>query len=150
MRNKVFRLKSARIGGLGWSLLIVGVFALIFAYWSWLVVLRPVSLPFSHVEGRPDKLAKQITAKHLFGSVGVLVGSLPAVLDLGQMVLAGIVSTGSAARGVAIILVDGRKAVTATVGQEIAPDVKLSRVAHDHVELTHRGQTINLRLVAKK
>jgi hypothetical protein len=150
MRIEVFRAQRARVGVLGWGFLIVGLFAFLFAYWSWLLALHPVSLPPTHIEGRPDKLANQIKAKQLFGSVGGLVGSLPAVFDAGQMVLAGIVSTGSAARGVAIILVDGRRAVTATVGQEIVPDVRLSRVAHDHVELTRRGQTINLRLVTKK
>jgi hypothetical protein len=151
MRVEVPRSLNAWIGVLGRPLLIVAVlFASLFAYWSWLLMLRPVPLPLTHIEGRPDKLAKQIQGRRLFGSAGGLVGSLPAVMDAGQMVLAGIVSTGSATRGVAIIFIEGKKAVTARVGQEIVPDVILSRVAHDHVELTRRGQTINLRLVAKK
>jgi type II secretory pathway component PulC len=66
------------------------------------------------------------------------------------MVLAGIVSSGNAKRGLAIILIEGKKTVTASVGQEVVPDVILSLVASDHVELTRRGQIINLRLATKK
>ena len=67
-----------------------------------------------------------------------------------RMTLVGIVSAASGKKGVAVILVDGKKAVTARVGEEIAPGLVLSRVARDQVELTQDGRMINLMLSARK
>lgn len=149
MRIEKIGSQGAHGGVLAW-LLIGSVAASMIAYWSWLFLVRPLPLPPIFFEGVPDKLAKQIQTRHLFGVAGGIVGAVSAIPDTAQMILAGIVSSGSAKRGVAIILVEGKRAVTARVGQEIVPDVVLSRVAHDHVELTRRGQTINLRLSTKK
>lgn len=145
-----FRSRGARAESLGWLILIASVTASLVAYWCWAVIFRPSALPPSVDEGRPDRLAKQVQGRHLFGMGGGSVGSPSSVPEVAQMVLAGIISSGSARRGVAVILIDGKRAVTAGVGQEIMPDVILSRVSHDHVELTRRGQTINLRLPTKK
>jgi type II secretory pathway component PulC len=150
MQVAEFSSRGVRAGAFGWLVLVASVLSLMFAYWFWAVMFRPSSLPPILGEGRPDKLAKQVQARHLFGSVGSVVAALSAVPDAAQMVLAGIVSSGSSKHGVAVILIEGKKAVTVKVGQEIVPDVILSRVAHDHVELTRRGQTINLRLATKK
>lgn len=149
MRVEKSRSPGAISGVLAW-LLIGSVVALMIAYWSWLYVVRPLPLPPIFMEGMPDRLANQIQARHLFGVAGGVVGAVSVIPDTGQLILAGIVSSGNDKRGVAVILVEGKKAVTARVGQEILPDVILSRVAHDHVELTRRGQTINLRLPNKK
>jgi hypothetical protein len=149
MLNEKVRLLGAHDGALAW-LLIGSAVALVIAYWSWVLFVRPSSLPPISVEGKPDKLASQIQIKHLFGAIGGIVGAAYVIPDTTQMILAGIVSSGSAKRGVAIILVEGKKSVTAKVGQEIVPDVVLTRVAHDHVELTRRGHSINLRLATKK
>ena len=113
-------------------------------------LVRPLPLPPMPFHGVPDRLAKQLQARHLFGAAGSMVGAVSSIPGTAQMILAGIVSSGSTKRGVAVILIEGKKAVTARVGQEILPDLVLSRVAHDHVELTRRGQIINLRLATKK
>lgn len=150
MQVKEIRSRGVRLAELGWLVPIAVLSASLIAYWFWAVMSRPSSLPSILGEGRPDRLAKQIQDRHLFGSVGSALGALSAVPDVAQMVLAGIVSSGSSKRGVAVILIEGKKAVTVRVGQEIVPGVILSRVAQDHVELTRRDQTINLRLATKK
>jgi hypothetical protein len=149
MRIEQFRPKGVPVGA-HWLILIAGVLASLIAYWSWVILLRPSSLPPTLADDRPERLAKQVQVRHLFGEIDGKVGSLSLVSDVAQMVLAGIVSSGSSKRGVAVILIDGRKAVTVGVGQEIMPGVILSRVAHDNVELSQRGQIINLRLATKK
>lgn len=150
MRVAEFMSRDFRAGPLGWLALVAAVLAFLATYWFWAVMFRPSSLPSIAGENRPDMLAKQVQVRHLFGVIGELAGALSVVPEAAQMVLAGIISSGSSKRGVAVILIDGKKAVTARVGQEIVPDVILARVAHDHVELTRRGQTINLRLATKK
>jgi hypothetical protein len=52
--------------------------------------------------------------------------------------------------GLAVILIDGKKAVTVKVGEEITPGLTLSKVAQDQVELSRNGQLITLMLSAKK
>jgi hypothetical protein len=150
MQIEEFRSRCVRVGVLGWLTLIAIGFALLVAYWFWAIAVRPPSLPPIIADGRPGILAKQVQARHLFGQVGEAIGSLALVSDSAQMILAGIVSSGSSKLGVAVILIEGRKAVTVKVGQEVMPDVILSLVAHDHVELMRRGQVINLRLANKK
>jgi type II secretory pathway component PulC len=143
--------RSQVVGGRALAMLLVGIpIALMVAYWSWLFLVRPIAIPSAPFDGAPDRLAKQLQARHLFGVAGGVIGAVSAIPDAAQLILAGIVSSGSAKGGLAVILIEGKKAVTARVGQEIMPDLVLSRVAHDHVELTRRGQTINLRLATKK
>lgn len=150
MRIGKIRVQGVRVGSLATLLALAFGFASLFAYWSWVIMLRPSPLPPILAEGRADKLASQVQARHFFGVTGEGGALLPSVSDTAQMALAGIVSSGNATRGLAIILIEGGKTVTARVGQEVVPDVILSRVASDYVELTRRGQTINLRLAAKK
>lgn len=150
MRIGNIGLQGVRVGSLVTLVVIVSGFASLFAYWSWVIVFRPSPLPPFVAEGRPHKLASQVQARHFFGITGEGGGSLPSISDTAQMILAGIVSSGNAKRGLAIILIEGGKSVTARVGQEVVPDVILSRVASDYVELTRRGQIFNLRLAAKK
>ena len=145
----MFKSQGAISGLTVW--LVVGcACAALVAYWTWLFLLRPsAALPIV-IESAPEKLARQVEVRHLFGTAAAAVGGVAPFADVANLILAGIISSGSAKRGVAIILVDGKKTVTARVGQEILPDVVLSRVAPDHVELVRRGQQINLRLATKK
>jgi hypothetical protein len=149
---QIGEIKSQGVRIDSWVTLVVltcGVASLI-AYWYWVIMVRPSPLPPILAEGRPDRLASQLQARRFFGVAGEGGGSLSSISDSAQMVLAGIVSSGNANRGLAIILIEGKKTVTARVGQEVVPDVILSLVASDHVELTRRGQIINLRLATKK
>lgn len=141
--------KASYGGVLAW-LVIGSAVALMIANWSWVFLVRASPLPSTLVESGPDRLAKKIQGRHLFGMTGGIAGAISAMPETTQMILAGVVSSGSVKRGVAIIIIEGKKAVTARVGQEVVQDVILTRVANDHVELTRRGQTINLRLATKK
>jgi type II secretory pathway component PulC len=150
MRIGEMRSQGVRVGSLSTLVIIVLGVASLIAYWSWAIMLRPSPVPSTFADGRPARLASQVQARHFFGVAGEGGGSQSSISDTAQMVLAGIVSSGNSTRGLAIILIEGKKAVTARVGQEVVPDVILSLVASDYVELTRLGQKINLRLTTKK
>jgi type II secretory pathway component PulC len=144
------RSQGVRVGSLTTLVIIAFGVALLIAYWSWVIMLRPSPVPSTFADGSPVRLASQVQARHLFGVAGEGGVSQSSISDTAQMVLAGIVSSGNSKRGLAIILIEGKKAVTARVGQEVVPDVILTQVARDYVELTRRGHKINLRLATKK
>jgi hypothetical protein len=102
------------------------------------------------VETNPATLAQQAQQKHFFGKLsGAPQGGAS---QASKMVLVGIIFSDSSRQGVgvALISVDGNKAVTASVGEDVAPGLRLTRVAADHVEVVRDGQPINLELSAKK
>lgn len=141
---------SARVGRAAWLVVTVVAVAWIGSYWFWQLSLRPEPPVVAAFEGRPGGLALDIRNRRLFGVAGDTTGSSAASSGSTAMVLAGIVSTGSGRKGVAVISMDGRKALAFEVGQEIAPGVVLSRVAQDHVELRRDGGTVVLELAKKK
>ena len=150
MRMEDLADSGTRAGVAAWLAVTAGAIAWLFAYWFWQISFRPVPPPAVVQESHPETLAQQVRSKHLFGLGEGLAVAMAAAPNAIRMTLVGIVSAASGKKGVAVILVDGKKAVTARVGEEIAPGLVLSRVARDQVELTQDGRMINLMLSARK
>lgn len=137
--------------GLAGLLVLAAVFSVwTFSYWFWRFSLRPSLSELVVKEHNPGSLALEVRNRHFFGVAGEAPGEIAATSGATAMVLAGIVSTGSGKRGVAVILIDGRRSLAAEVGQEVAPGVVLTLVARDHVELQRDGRTVVLELAKKK
>lgn len=142
--------KATRATGPVCIALAAGLIAWLIAYWFWEISVRPVSAPAVVVEMNPEALAPQIRTKHLFGRADGVAVPTTATPASTRLSLVGIVSAASGKKGVAVIVIDGKKAVTATIGEDIVPGLVLLRVARDHVELTQDGRITNLMLSTKK
>lgn len=152
MRMEDLADKGTRAGAVALLALSAGAIAWLIAYWFWQIALRPAPPPTVAAESHPETLAQQVRSRTLFGrgdGVPVPAAAAPAAAAT-RMTLVGIVSAASGKKGVAVIMIDGKKAVTARVGEEVAPGLVLSRVARDQVELTQDGRMINLMLATKK
>lgn len=149
MRMEDLADKGTRAGALAWLALTAGAIVWLIAYWFWQITLRPVPPPALALESHPETLAQQVRSRYLFGQ-GNGVAAPAAVAPPARMTLVGIVSASSGNQGVAVIVVAGKKAVTARVGEEVAPGLVLTRIARDQVELTQDGRMINLMLSTKK
>jgi general secretion pathway protein C len=150
MRMEDLADKGTRAGAVAWLALTAGVTAWLIAYWFWQITLRPVPPPAIALESHPETLAQQVRSRALFGRGDAVVVPAVAAPAATPMTLVGIVSAANGKKGVAVIVVNGKKAVTARVGEEVAPGIVLSRIARDQVELTQDGRMINLMLSTKK
>ncbi len=150
MRMEDLAGNGARVGVGLWLAITAGAIAWLMAYWFWQITARPVPAPAFGLEIHPEKLAQQVRARHLFGKIDGLAGTAVAAASSSHLALVGIVSALRGKGGLAVILVDGKKAVTVRVGEEVAPGLRLSKVARDQVELSRNGQLITLMLSAKK
>lgn len=143
--------KGTRAGVAALLALTAGVIVWMIAYWFWQITLRPVPPPAVVLESHPETLAQQVRSRYLFGQGnGVTALEATAARTPTRMTLVGIVSGASGKKGFAVIVVDGKKAVTVRVGEEFAPGLVLTRIARDQVELTQDGRMINLMLSTKK
>jgi type II secretory pathway component PulC len=141
---------GVRVGVGLWVAIVAGAIAWLVSYWFWQVSVRPVKFPAVSQEIHPEKLAQQVRARQLFGKKENLVGAAATTASSSHLALVGIVSALRGKGGLAVILIDGKKAVTVKVGEEITPGLTLSKVAQDQVELSRNGQLITLMLSAKK
>lgn len=150
MRTEDLADKGARAAAAAWLALTAGAIAWLIAYWFWQITLRPVPPPALALESQPETLAQQVRSRTLFGQGDGLPAPVAVAPTTTAMTLVGIVSAANGKKGVAVIMVNGKKAVTARVGEEVAPGLVLSRISRDQVELTQDGRMINLMLSTKK
>lgn len=120
--------------------------AVVGAHWFWKFAAPSPSVIGSAVAPAARPL-ESIVAAGIFGTAPT-VHATAATLGASELHLRGISSTRRG--GMAVIAVDKGRTVTAAVGEEIVPGVKLDKVHPDHVIVTRAGIPQRLELPQRR
>jgi general secretion pathway protein C len=116
------------------------------AHWFWIFVAPPASAPPQQLSAELLRPLDSIRRANLFGIAAQAVTTAPAVRT--DLALRGV--SASRTGGVAVIALDKTRTVTVRAGDEIAPGIRLERVAPDHVVVIQNGVSQRIELPQKK
>lgn len=135
--------KAARIAaGMGKKTAPYAAMALLglaLAWGTWKIIgpAPRVVLP-SHTIPPRTSFSSQVAAAHLFGEP-----QAQQAAAMPEVIVKGVFAEMGTAPGYAILLVD-KQTVIASLKKEIRPGIVLEKIAADHVEFSHGGQTVRV------
>jgi general secretion pathway protein C len=130
------------------ELVLTALLGIALAHWTW-VVLSPRVVAASALQSQPDeeRVAAAVNKRNLFGEVQAGKAAPVAEASSASSVkLLGVVATGAAGAGRAILVLESGRSKTVESGWQVEPGLVLKEVYPDYVIVARNGALERIRL----